>query len=186
MFRAALTFAILLGLAGCASSPRQPPNPFAPYQLKASASASYTGRKLYKLGSVKVALDQYEANDKFPDAAGLEQIFTTMLTNKLENGGYLASDGEQALELDLDIKYKRTYSFLGGKGFGTSAFSYASDLKCGDSICASYASPELFANKGLVGNFIKMGKQWTMTGSPEDELSEIAIYANSIVDNLPR
>lgn len=189
MFRIFLVVMVVLGLAGCSSAPTKAPNPFVPYSLQDPAKSSFTGKKLYKLGTVKVALDQMRVNERFPDSQGLEQIFAAMLTDKLESAGYLAAADQDGIGLDVDIKYKRIYfgeAFGLSKGFASSTFSYTSDLTCERNICASYHSPEYVANKGLAGNLLKIGKQLSMTGSPEDELSEIAIYVNEIMENIPR
>lgn len=189
MFRFAFAFIVLVGLAGCSSAPVKSPNPFEPYTLKSPEQAAYSGKKIYRLGSVKVKLDQSKVNEKFPDEEGLQQIFTAMLTEKLERGGYLAPTGQEGIELNFDINYKRTYmgeAFGFSKGFAGSTFSYNSDLKCGEQVCASYTSPTLIVNGGLFGNLAKIGKQLSLTGSPEDELSEIAVYVNEMAANIPR
>lgn len=189
MLRIIVIFAAMAGLFGCSSAPVKAPNPFAPYQLQNPEKATYSAKKTYKIGTINVALDQMRVNEKFPDKKGLEQIFSAMLINKLENAGYLAAADSPAIELNVDIKYKRVFfgeAFGLSKGFATSTFSYDSDLKCDEQICARYSSAELFANKGVFGNLLKVGKQLSMTGGPEDELSEIAMYVNEIMENLPR
>lgn len=189
MTRIILLLTIFMGLFGCSSAPKQAPNPFVPYQLVNPEKATYAGKKIYRLGTVKVTLDQMHVNERFPDAKGLEQIFSAMLTERLERVGALAAQGDEAIKLDLDIRYKRIFfgeAFGLSKGFASSTFSYNSDLTCGETTCASFRSYEYFANKGLAGNLLKIGKQLTMTGSPDDELSEIAIYADGVMENIPR
>lgn len=188
MLRTVLMAAITVALSACAANPKTP-DPFAPYQAAGAKGATYTQKKAYRLGQVRLTLDQTVVNAKFPDTAGLQDIFTAMLTERLEKKGYLAEAGQEALELDLDIHYRRVFTgemFGVSRGFAASTFRYRSALKCGEVVCAHLASPELVVKQGMLGNLLKIGKTLSLTAGPEDELGELASYADAIVRDLPR
>lgn len=190
MLKKLAVWMFMLALAGCAASPAsKTPNPFAPYALKDPAASSFSERKAYRLGTVNVTLDQMKVNPAFPDQAALKEVFAALLASHLAEKGLLAAAGENALELSVDIQYKRV--FMGeaiglSKGFAGSLFSYASEVRQGGNTVATYQSERMATNGGIVGNLLKIGKQLTMTGSPEDEKMELEAYARAIASNLPR
>lgn len=181
---------LFLALSGCAASPApKAANPFAPYTLQSPSAASFSERKAYRLGTVNVTLDQMQVNPAFPDQAALKEVFAALLASHLAEKGLLATADENALELNVDIQYKRVFmgEALGlSKGFAGSLFSYASEVRQGGNALATYQSDRMATNGGIVGNLLKIGKQLTMTGSPEDEKMELEAYARAIASNLPR
>lgn len=176
-------------LAGCASSPKTP-NPYAPYRaLEAAATAAPVARKAYRIGKVDVKLQQAVVNPAFPDEAGLEEVFTALLQKGLESRGLLAAPDDQALEIDVDINYQRVFmgeAFGFAKGWASSEFDYASRLNRDGMPLADYRSQRYVVNKGLAGNLLKIGKQLTATAGPADEQAELAVYAATMVEQLPR
>jgi hypothetical protein len=188
MSRLLVVWAIFVVLAGCSTVPATP-NPFVPYQLVNPAQSGYAGKKAYRLGTVKVSLKQAQVNEKFPDEKELEKIFSSLVQEGLEQAGIAASQSDSGIDLDVEIKYTRTFTgeeFGFSKGFAGSRFSYNADLKCDPSVCARYQSPEYVVTSGFVGNLLKIGKNLTATGTPQDEQAEIATYAKGIVKELPR
>lgn len=177
-------------LSGCASSP----NPYAPYRSLVAAPATAapaapTPRKAYRIGNVSVKLQQAVVNAEFPDEAALKEVFTALLQKDMERQGLLAGAGDEALEVDFDINYQRAFmgeAFGFAKGWASSEFDYASRLRRADQALADYRSPRYVVNKGLVGNLMKIGKQLTASGTPADEQEEIAVYATTMVERLPR
>jgi hypothetical protein len=186
-----ITLALLaLVLAGCASAPAaKSANPFAPFALQDSSMSQFNGRKAYRLGQVNVSLDQAKPNDKFPDSAALTTLFSNQVAEELQKNGLLAAAGEDAIEVNVDIRYKRV--FMGeavglNKGFGGSRFTYSSSLVQGGKVFANYQSEEMTVSSGVVGNLLAIGKQLTMTGSAADELTHIATYSRAIAGTVPR
>lgn len=180
----------LLGalICGCASSPKVP-NPFAPYRALEAAATAPAARKAYRIGTVKVNLQQAVVNNAFPDETGLQEVFTALLQKDMERLGLLAAPGEDALDVDFDINYQRVFvgeAFGFSKGWGSSEFDYSSRLQRNGVALADYRSQRYMVSKGLAGNLLKIGKHLTASAGPADEQSELAVYAAGMVERLPR
>lgn len=191
MNRIVLLFLFALVSTGCASSPKIP-NPYAPYRALEATTAvtsAPAGKKAYRIGTVKVKLQQAVVNAAFPDETALTEVFTALLQKGMESQGLLADAGQDALEVDFDINYQRVFmgeAFGFSKGWGSSEFDYVSRLNRNGAPLADFRSQRYVVNKGLVGNVLKIGKQLTASAGPADEQAELAVYATAMVERLPR
>lgn len=190
MTRIVLLLLFALVTTGCASSPKAP-NPYAPYRALEATTATASapvGKKAYRIGTVKVKLNQAVVNAAFPDEAALTEVFTALLQKGMESQGLLAADGE-ALDVDFEINYRRVYmgeAFGFSKGWASSEFDYVSRLNRSGAPLADFRSERYMVSKGLVGNLLKIGKQLTASAGPADEQAELAVYATGMVERLPR
>lgn len=175
-------------IASCSSSPTKPNGPFYPYS-SATVVQPYVGKKLYKIGTVNVLLNQVVSNPTFPNQDALSQMFTEKLNRQLSVNNLVGDGQSEVLTLDVDVRYKRIFAgeaFGMNKGFGGSTFSYSSNLLVNGTHLATNSMGEVRTQAGLVGNLMNIGKMMAQSASTQDEERQIDAYVNKIIDDLPR
>lgn len=123
----------------------------------------------------------------YPSEKDLHEIFKNNIVDKLKSMALHAESGqsEKVLIADLKIEYKRTFSAI-HNGYVGSYINYMITLRDKDEIVATrnLLNTNYFANRGLIGNFVKITKTIVGKYNQQDELAEIKIFANAIADDF--
>ncbi|ENV79842.1 MULTISPECIES: putative periplasmic lipoprotein [Acinetobacter] len=181
---------VVLGMVGCASNPTN-------IDKKSQNIIAFTNMhpKQYKLNDVNIRLESSVQKEGFLTKDNIQQTYVDELNKQLERQHKNISNLSTGFALvDIGLIHKRVFmgeglKFIGGDklvgGYADTVFTYNVKVTYNGEVVQTFQRKQQIASKGgMIGNFKKIARDLSSTGTPQNEIEDIEKAVMTIVNDL--